>query len=60
MIGKFVAEIMRLDPDVIVCHDASRIIDFFIKRMSQLGNKNLKPKLGRLVHYYQEMYSSRS
>jgi len=52
MIGKFIADINRLDPDVIVCHDASKIIDVLIQRLSQLGEKNLKPKLGRLVHHY--------
>lgn len=50
MISKFKAELNRLDPDVIVCHDSSRILDTLIQRMAQLGDKNMKPKLGRLVH----------
>ena len=50
MISKFKAELNRLDPDVIVCHDSSRILDTLIQRMNQLGDKNVKPKLGRLVH----------
>jgi hypothetical protein len=50
MIGKFRADINRLDPDVIVCHDSSRILDTLIQRMNQLGDRNVKAKLGRLVH----------
>lgn len=52
LLGKFVADINYLDPDVFVCHDSSKILDVLIQRMSQLGDKNLKPKLGRLVHYF--------
>ena len=52
MFGKFVADLNRLDPDVIVCHDASKIIDSLIQRMAQLGDKNLRPKLGRLNHAF--------
>lgn len=50
MIHKFKTDLNRLDPDVIVCHDSSRILDTLIQRMSQLGDKNVKAKLGRLVH----------
>lgn len=57
MISKFKAELNRLDPDVIVCHDSSRIIDTLIQRMTQLGDKNVKAKLGRLVH---SMYTGAS
>jgi DNA polymerase elongation subunit (family B) len=52
MIGKLVADLNFLDPDVIVCHDSSKILDVLIQRMAQLGDKNTKPKLGRLVHMY--------
>ena len=51
MISKFKAELNRLDPDVIVCHDSSRILDTLIQRLTQLGDKNVRPKLGRLVHH---------
>jgi len=40
MFGKFIADLNRLDPDVIVCHDASRILDSLIQRMGQVGDKN--------------------
>lgn len=52
MIAKFLSDLNRLDPDAIVCHDASRILDTLIQRMAQLGDKNARPKLGRLNHYY--------
>jgi DNA polymerase elongation subunit (family B) len=52
MFGKFVADLYRLDPDVIVCHDASKILDTLIQRMAQVGDKNERPKLGRLNHSY--------
>lgn len=52
MIGQFLADVNRLDPDVLVCHDSSNIMDVLIQRISQLGDKNTRPKLGRLVHYY--------
>jgi hypothetical protein len=40
MFGKFVADLGRYDPDVIVCHDASKILDSLIQRMSKFGDKN--------------------
>lgn len=40
MFGKFIADLGRYDPDVIVCHDASKILDSLIQRMAQLGDKN--------------------
>lgn len=40
MFGKFIADLNRLDPDVIVCHDASKILDTLIQRMAQVGDKN--------------------
>lgn len=40
MFGKFVADLNYLDPDVIVCHDASRVLDSLIQRMAQVGDKN--------------------
>ena len=52
MIGKFMADLNALDPDVIVCHDASKVLDLLIQRMTVMGDKHLKPKLGRLVHHY--------
>lgn len=53
MIGKFQTDLNRLDPDVIVCHDSSKILDTLVQRMSQLGDKNVKPKLGRLFQVSQ-------
>lgn len=52
MFGNFIADLNRLDPDVIVCHDASKILDTLIQRMAQIGDKNERPKLGRLVYHY--------
>lgn len=40
MFGKFIADLCKLDPDVIVCHDASKILDSLIQRMAQSGDKN--------------------
>lgn len=40
MFGNFIADLNRLDPDVIVCHDASKILDTLIQRMAQIGDKN--------------------
>ena len=34
------ADLTRLDPDAIVCHDASKILDTLIQRMAQVGDKN--------------------
>lgn len=52
MIALFEAEIRKYDPDVFVCHDSSRIIDTLIQRMAKLGDKQDRPKLGRLIHVY--------
>lgn len=40
MFGKFIAELGKLDPDAIVCHDASKVLDSLIQRMAQVGDKN--------------------
>ena len=37
MFGQFQAELRRLDPDVLVCHDSAKIIDTLIQRMAKLG-----------------------
>jgi DNA polymerase elongation subunit (family B) len=52
MIAQFQADLRRYDPDVLVCHDASRTLDALVQRMVTLGGKQDRPKLGRLVHYY--------
>jgi DNA polymerase alpha subunit A len=53
MIALFQAELRRYDPDVLVCHDSSRIIDTLIQRISKLGDKQDRPRLGRLVHLHE-------
>ena len=52
MFAQFQAEIRRLDPDVLVCHDSAKIIDTLIQRMARLG-KQEKPRLGRLIYPHQ-------
>jgi hypothetical protein len=49
MFALFQAELRRLDPDVLVCHDSAKILDTLIQRMARIGDKNEKPRLGRLV-----------
>ena len=53
MFAQFQAELRRLDPDVIVCHDSAKILDTLIQRMARLGPKNEKPILGRLRFVHQ-------
>ena len=48
MFGLLQSEIMRLDPDILVCHDGAKILDTLIQRMARIGDKNSKPMLGRL------------
>ena len=49
MIGRFMADIVRLDPDFIVCHDSSKILDTLVCRLPKLSNdKNSRNKFGRL------------
>jgi len=48
MFGLLQAEIMRHDPDVLVCHDGAKILDTLIQRMARIGDKYNKPALGRL------------
>lgn len=48
MFGLFQAELRRIDPDVVVCHDSAKILDTLIQRMARIGDKLEKPKLGRL------------
>jgi DNA polymerase elongation subunit (family B) len=48
MFGLFEAELRRLDPDILVCHDSGKILDTLIQRMARVGDRQ-KPKLGRLV-----------
>jgi hypothetical protein len=48
MLGQFLADIKRLDPDVLVCHDSSKIIDTLIQRLMKIGDRNDKVRLGRL------------
>ena len=53
MIALFQAELRRYDPDVLVCHDSSKILDTLIQRISRLGDKQDRPRLGRLVHLHE-------
>lgn len=49
MIGRFLADVVRLDPDFIVCHDSSKILDTLVCRLPKLsGDKNIRSKFGRL------------
>lgn len=49
MITKFMNDIILLDPDLIVCHDASKILDTLICRLPRLKtDRNVKMKFGRL------------
>jgi hypothetical protein len=49
MFALFQAELRRLDPDILVCHDSARIIDTLLQRMSRIGDKQDRPRMGRLV-----------
>jgi hypothetical protein len=40
MMARFQADLKKLDPDVIVCHDSSRIIDTLIQRLIKINDKN--------------------
>jgi DNA polymerase elongation subunit (family B) len=50
MIALFQAEVRKYDPDVLVCHDSSRVLDSLIQRMIKLGDKFDRPHLGRLIY----------
>ena len=47
MLSRFHADINCYDPDFLVCHDASKILDSLIYRLAKL-DKNSKIKFGRL------------
>ena len=49
MIALFQAELRKYDPDVIVCHDSSKIIDTLIQRLAKISERHDKPKLGRFI-----------
>lgn len=49
MLAKFQADLKKYDPDVLVCHDSSKILDTLIQRIIRIGDRNEKPKLGRFV-----------
>jgi DNA polymerase alpha subunit A len=53
MIAQFQADLRKYDPDVLVCHDSSRILDTLIQRMAKLSDKQDRPRLGRLVHLHE-------
>ena len=54
MLGKLQAKIQELDPDVIVCHDTSRVLDLLIQRMIRLCQRmSEKPRLGRLMFHHE-------
>ena len=48
MFALFQAELRRLDPDILVCHDGAKILDTLVQRMGRL-DKHDKPRLGRLI-----------
>lgn len=49
MISRFIADVVRLDPDFIVCHDSSKILDTLVCRLPKIaGDRNMKNKFGRL------------
>ena len=50
MIGLFQAELRKYDPDVIVCHDSSKILDSLVQRLAKISDKFDKPKLGRFIN----------
>jgi len=50
MIAQFQADLRKYDPDMIVCHDASRILDTLIQRLIRISDKNDRPRLGRLIY----------
>jgi hypothetical protein len=49
MFALFQMELRRLDPDVLVCHDSAKIVDTLIQRMARVGDKQERPRLGRLL-----------
>jgi DNA polymerase elongation subunit (family B) len=53
MIALFQAELRKYDPDVIVCHDSSKILDTLVQRLSKISDKFDKPKLGRFVYSHE-------
>ena len=53
MLALFEMQIKQLDPDVLVCHDTSNVLDLLIQRMSRLTPSRMdKPRLGRLKFSY--------
>ena len=48
MLARFEADIKKYDPDFLICHDSSKILDTLICRLGKLGDKNTKTKFGRL------------
>lgn len=48
MFAQFQADIRKLDPDILVCHDSAKILDTLIQRMARIENKE-RPRLGRLI-----------
>ena len=53
MLALFEAQIKQLDPDVLVCHDTSNVLDLLIQRMSKLTTSRVdRPRLGRLKFSY--------
>lgn len=53
MIALFQAELRKYDPDVIVCHDASKILDTLVQRLAKISDKYDKPKLGRFIYAHE-------
>lgn len=47
MLSRFQADICKFDPDFIVCHDSSTLLDFLICKLAKL-DKNAKIKFSRL------------
>jgi hypothetical protein len=40
MLARFLADVTKLDPDVLACHDSSKIIDTLIQRLMKINDRN--------------------
>ena len=51
MLALFQSKVKQLDPDVVVCHDTSRVLDLLIQRMGRLSHNKAseRVRLGRLL-----------
>ncbi len=53
LLARLFADINRLDPDLIVCHDSSLALSTILQRINRIKQKNDRIKMGRLIfaHY---------